>query len=286
MVRPLRRTYHQATLRIRGRQFDWGARTYVMAIINTTPDSFRGDGIGADVGAAVALAKRFEAEGADIIDIGGESSRPGATPLAATEELERVIPSLEAVRATTKLPISIDTMHATVAKAALEAGADLVNDIWGLRADAKMASAAFDASAPIVAMHNQRGRDSHDVIGDIRKGFHETLRLAAGARIPRDFIILDPGFGFGWTPPQNFELLRRLRELWEFELPILVGSSRKSSIGMLLDLPVDERLEGTAATVALAIAGGADIIRVHDVREMLRVARVSDAVIRGNWTPA
>ena len=286
MVRPLRRTYHQATLRIRGRQFDWGARTYIMAIINTTPDSFRGDGVGSDVDAAVALAKRFESEGADIIDIGGESSRPGATPLGAAEELERVIPSLEAVREATRLPISIDTMHAVVAKAALAAGADMVNDIWGLRSDANMAKAAFEASAPLVAMHNQRGRDSHDVIGDIRKGFHETLRLAAGARIPRDFIILDPGFGFGWAAPQNFEMLRRLRELWEFELPLLVGTSRKSSIGTLLDLPVDERLEGTAATVALAIAGGADIVRVHDVREMRRVARISDAVVRANWAPA
>ena len=257
-----------------------------MAIINTTPDSFRGDGVGEDVEAAVALAKRFEAEGADVLDIGGESSRPGATPLPASEELQRVLPALEAVRAATRLPISIDTMHSAVAKAALAAGADIVNDIWGLRSDANMARATYDAGAPIVAMHNQRGRDSHDVIGDIRKGFHETLRLAAGAQIPRDFIILDPGFGFGWTPPQNFEMLRRLRELWDFELPILIGTSRKSSIGTLLDLPVEERLEGTAATVALAIAGGADIVRVHDVREMLRVARISDAVVRANWTPS
>jgi len=254
-----------------------------MGIINVTPDSFSGDGLGLDLAAAVALAGRFESCGVDILDIGGESSRPGATPLPVDEERTRVVPAVAAIRSASNLPISVDTCHASVAAAALHAGADIVNDIWGLRHDAKMAQVVARHAAPLVAMHNQRGREFHDVIADIREGFGTTLALAEAAGIDAARIMLDPGFGFGWTPQQNLDMLRRLPQLWDLELPLLVGPSRKSTIGLILDAPVDQRLEGTAAAVALAIAGGADVVRVHDVREMMCVARVADAIARGNW---
>ncbi len=279
---PLTRTYAAPALRIRDRDFRWGERTWIMGIINVTPDSFSGDGLGGDPAAAAALARRFEAEGADILDIGAESSRPGAQELESDEELRRLLPCLEAVRAATSLPISVDTYHAAVAEAAIAAGADAVNDIWGLRRDPAMATVVARAGVPLIAMHNQRGRPFHDVAGDIAGGFEATLAIAAQAGIPPAHIILDPGFGFGWTPEQNLEMLRRLPELWRFELPLLVGTSRKSTIGLVLDLPVDQRLEGTAATVALAIAAGADLVRVHDVAAMARVARMSDAIVRAN----
>lgn len=282
---PPQRAFRAPAAIIRGREFRWGERTFVMGIINVTPDSFSGDGLGADPdpAAAAALARRFEAEGADILDIGAESSRPGAEELDPAEELHRLLPSLRAVREATALPISVDTYHAAVAAAALDAGADAVNDIWGLRRDPEMAAVVARAGGHLIAMHNQRGRTFRDVAGDIAAGFDATLEIAAAAGIPADRIILDPGFGFGWTPEQNLEMLRRLPEFWRFELPLLVGTSRKSTIGYILDAPVDQRLEGTAATVALAIAAGADIVRVHDVAAMRRVARVADAVVRANW---
>jgi len=255
-----------------------------MGIINVTPDSFSGDGVATDVAAAVALARRFEACGADILDVGGESSRPGAAPLPPKDERERVVPAIAAIRSLTGLPISVDTCHAIVAEAALAAGADIVNDIWGLRHDAAMAEAVARSGAALVAMHNQRGREHHDVAGDIRTGFEATLALAEAAGIATGRVILDPGFGFGWAAEQSLEMIRRLPELWDFEAPLLVGPSRKSAIGFVLDAPVEERLEGTAAAVALAIAAGADIVRVHDMREMARVARVADAIARGNWS--
>ncbi len=280
---PPPRVYRAPSAVIRGREFRWGARTFIMGIINVTPDSFSGDGLGADAEAAAALARRFEAEGADIIDIGAESSRPGAEELDPAEELRRLLPPLRAVRRATTLPISVDTYHAAVAAAALEAGADAINDIWGLRRDPEMAAVVARAGCHLIAMHNQRGRPFHDVLGDIAAGFDVTLETAAAAGIPPDRVILDPGFGFGWTPEQNLEMLRRLPGLWPFQLPLLVGTSRKSTIGYVLDAPVDQRLEGTAATVALAIGAGADIVRVHDVAAMCRVARVADAVVRANW---
>ncbi len=280
---PLRRPYRAARLEVRGRTFEWGSRTYVMGIINVTPDSFSGDGIGDDPARAVELARDFEAAGADILDLGGESSRPGAEPLQPEEECRQVLPAIEAVRAATDLPLSIDTYHSAVAEAALGAGADIVNDIHGLRADPAMAETVARHGAALVAMHNQRGREFHDVVGDIRAGFGESLRLAEQAGIDTGRIVLDPGFGFGWTPEQNLELLRRLPELWDVEMPLLVGTSRKSTIGLVLGAPVEERFEGTAASIAASIAAGADIVRVHDVREMVRVAQVTDAIVRGNW---
>ncbi|MEX2080982.1 MAG: dihydropteroate synthase [Dehalococcoidia bacterium] len=279
---PLRRSYCAPALTIRRREFRWGTRTFVMGIINVTPDSFSGDGTGGDPGTAAALAQRMEVEGADLLDIGAESSRPGARLVTPEEELARLLPSLEAVRAVSDLPISVDTYHAQVAEVALAHGADWVNDILGFRGDGAMAGVVAAAGAAAVVMHNQRGREHRDVAADIRAGLGQSLEIAAAAGVPASRLVGDPGFGFGWEAEQNLELLRRLPELWELGLPLLVGTSRKSTIGVVLDVATEERMEGTAATVAVAIAGGADIVRVHDVGAMSRVARMTDAIVRGN----
>jgi dihydropteroate synthase len=280
---PLRRHYCHPSLTVRGREFAWGARTFLMAIINVTPDSFSGDGVDEDVHAAVALARDFEAAGADILDVGGESTRPDASPLSPDEEARRVLPAISAIRASTSLPISIDTMHAAVALAAFQAGADILNDVSGLRADPPIAAVAASHAAPVVAMHNQRGRKFHDVIGDIRAGFAASLAISDAAGIPRSQVILDPGFGFGWKPEHNLEMIRRLSELWDMGHPLLVGPSRKSTLGFLTGAPVAQRFPASAAAVAFAIASGADIVRVHDVAEMRHVALVADAIARDNW---
>lgn len=280
---PLARAYVAPSLAVRGRSFTWGSRTFVMGIVNVTPDSFSGDGTFGDPARAAGIAARMEAEGADIIDVGAESSRPGATELPQAEECARLLPSLRAVRAATQLPIAVDTYHPDVAAAALDEGADIVNDIHGLRRDPAMAALLGRRRVPVVAMHNQRGRGDIDVVQGVTAGFAATLAQAERAGIDRSRLILDPGFGFGWRPEANLQMVRRLPELWHSGQPLLVGPSRKSTIGHVLGLPVHERLEGTAALVALAIAGGADIIRVHDVGGMARVARMADAVIRANW---
>ena len=274
---------------LRSRRFDWGRRTYVMGIVNVSPESFSGDGL-SSVAGAVAQARRFEAEGADIIDVGGQSTRPavraadasqpGFEILSVEDEIARVVPAIEAIVAATTLPVSIDAYRAAVVAAALDAGAHLVNDIWGFRHDPEVAALAAQRGVPAVVMHNQRGRDFHDVIGDVTAGFNESIRAARAAGLPRDQLILDPGFGFGWTVDQNLEMLRRLGELRALGLPLLVGTSRKSTIGAVLDLPEDQRIWGTAATVALSIANGADIVRVHDVAAMKQVCVMTDAVVR------
>jgi len=273
---------------IGGQEFAWGSRTYVMGIVNVTPDSFSGDGLAYDTEAAVKQAARMCREGADLIDVGGESSRPGFEPISVEEEIRRTVPVIERLVREVDAPLSIDTCKAEVARAALAAGASLVNDVHGFRRDPEVAAVAAESGVPAVAMHNQRGRSAsggRDVIGDITAGLLESLRIAGERGLPRERVIVDPGFNFGWTEEQALEMLRRLGELRTLGRPILVGTSRKSTIGAVLGLPVEERLEGTAATVALAIAGGADIVRVHDVKEMVRVARMADAVVRG-WTRA
>lgn len=279
------RPYLTEGLTIRGHEFRWGSRTYLMGIVNATPDSFSGDGVGTDVEAAVALAKKMEADGADWLDIGGESSRPGAKELDPAEEARRVVPVIEAVRAATTLPISVDTYHASVARAGLAAGADAVNDIWGLRHDPEMARVVAESGAILIAMHNQRGREPGYPLTAIRAGFNESLRICAEHGIDPERVILDPGFGFGWSPEENLSIIRSLVQLMHFRLPLLIGTSRKSTIGHILGgIPVEQRLIGTAATVALSIASGADIVRVHDVGEMAQVTRVTDAVIsRGHF---
>jgi len=266
---------------IGNREFTWGARTYIVGILNVTPDSFSGDGVGLDVDAALRQALQMRDEGADIIDVGGESTRPGAEEVSAADELARVIPVIQRPSREIDIPVSIDTYKSSVAKAAIEAGASLVNDVHGFQRDPGVASVAADAGVPAVAMHCQRDREFKDTIGNVVEGWLESLRIAREQGLPEDRIILDPGFNFGWTENQALEMLRRLRELRIVGRPVLIGTSRKSTIGSVLGgLPVEERLEGTAATVAVSITNGADIVRVHDVKEMARVARMTDAIVR------
>jgi dihydropteroate synthase len=272
--------YVAPALQVGPRRFDWGRRTYVMGIVNVSPESFSGDGI-ATVDAAVEQALRFAADGADILDVGGQSTRPGFEEIGIEEELRRIIPVIEAILASVDIPVSVDAYRAPVVEAALDAGAHLVNDIWGFRHDPAVARLAAERGTPAVVMHNQRGREFRDVIADVRAGLEESLRVASDAGLTRDKLIIDPGFGFGWKEEQNLEMLRRLSELTDFRLPMLVGTSRKSTIGAVLDLPVERRLLGTAATVAVSIANGADIVRVHDVAEMVQVCRMTDAIVRG-----
>jgi len=256
-----------------------------MGIINLTPDSFSGDGVGDDVDAAVARALRFQEEGADILDVGGQSTRPGHSPISVDDELRRVIPSLEAIAAAVDLPISVDTSRPEVARRALQAGASMLNDVWGAATATNLAPVAAEVGVPLVLMHNQQGTHYHDLVPDVAASLHAATQHALSVGLSWECIILDPGIGFGKTAEQNLELLRRLSDLRSLGRPLLVGTSRKSTIGLVLDLPVEERLEGTAATVALSIGGGADIVRVHDVKEMVRVARMSDAIVRG-WRAA
>jgi dihydropteroate synthase len=219
-------------------------------------------------------------EGADIIDLGGQSTRPGFDELSVAEELRRVVPAVRAVVEAVGLPVSIDAYRRPVAEAALDAGAHLLNDIYGFRHDPSLAELAASRGVPAVVMHNQRGREFHDTIADIRAGFEASIAVAHDAGLAPEQLILDPGFGFGWTVPQNLEMLRRLGELRDLGLPLLVGTSRKSTIGTVLEAPEDQRAWGTAATVAIAIANGADIVRVHDVAPMVQVARMADAIGR------
>jgi dihydropteroate synthase len=252
-----------------------------MGIVNVTPDSFSGDGLGFDSEAAVRQAVQMREDGADIIDVGGESTRPGAEELPVGEEMRRVVPVIERLARELNIPIGADTYKAEVARAAIGAGAHMINDIHGFRREPGIARVAAEAGVPAIAMHNQRGRNFRDTVGDIVAGLLESLRIAREAGLPKERIIVDPGFGFGWTVEQNLEMLRRLPELRVLGRPVLVGTSRKSTIGAVLgDLPVEDRLEGTAASVAVAIARGADIVRVHDLKEMARVVRVADAVVR------
>ena len=280
--------------------FEWGKKTYVMGIVNITPDSFSGDGVlvrGDAVQTAVSQAQQFVADGADIIDIGGESTRPGSSPVTEAEELARVIPVIEAVKTAVSLPISVDTYRAAVAEAALAAGASWVNDVWGLRMDSHMAQVVAQANCPVILMHNRSkpkdvaqeerlggryvGVKYDDLIADIKHELNESVELARRAGVKEENIILDPGVGFGKTVAQNLQIVNQLDQFKTMGFPILLGTSRKSFIGYTLDLPPEERLEGTAATVAVGIARGADMVRVHDVKEIVRLAKMTDAIIRG-----
>lgn len=262
-------------------RLDLGRRTYIMGIVNVTPDSFSDGGRFSDCDAALAHARRLVAEGADIIDVGAESTRPGAEPVPTAVELQRLLPVVEALVSELQVPISIDTHKAAVADRALAAGAHMLNDVWGLQRDAELAAVAAAYKAPVVVMHNQQGTAYRSLMGDIVAFLHRSIDLAVAAGLPADMVIVDPGIGFGKTWEQNLQVLARLSDLQVLGRPILLGTSRKSFIGKVLDLPVDDRLEGTAATVALGILGGADIVRVHDVAAMVRVARMTDAVVRG-----
>ena len=284
----------------KNKHLKWGERTYVMGIINLTPDSFSGDGLinGSNIaGLALHQAQKFYHDGADILDLGAESSRPGAEPVSADTELARLMPALQAiVRANLDIILSIDTHKSSIAEETLKNGADWINDIWGLKTDQNLGEVVAKHKATIILMHNRS--DSKKVksrqelggryvntkyqnfIQDIISELQESITIAQEHGIEKERIIVDPGIGFGKSIKQNLELMHRLRCFKEMGYPLLIGPSHKSFIGYTLNLPPKDRLEGTAASVAIGIANGADIIRVHDVREMVRVARMSDAIIR------
>jgi dihydropteroate synthase len=274
-------------------RIEWGSRTYVMGIANITPDSFSGDGVVLDtiyedmlVQNAVQRARTFVAEGAVFIDVGGESTRPGADPVSIEQELTRVIPVIKALREVlpAEVMISIDTYKAEVAEQALAAGACIINDIWALRRDPAMAKVAAVHAVPVILMANMRGYQKREIVSDVVRFLAGSIDIALTAGVAWEHIIIDPGIGFGTTAEENLILLRRLSELRTLGRPILLGTSRKSFIGRILGgLPASERLEGTAAAVALGIAQGADIVRVHDVHEVMRVVKVSDAIVRGTF---
>jgi dihydropteroate synthase len=291
------------SLQVGNHTFNWGSRTYVMGILNVTPDSFSGDGLLAlsedearGENAALQQAREFLADGADILDVGGESTRPGSQPVTADEELERVIPVITAIaEESPDVLISIDTYKAGVAEEAFKAGAHILNDVWGLRADPELASVAAKYKAPVILMHNRSnpasvevrarlgnayiGSEYQNLIEDVKRELLVSVELALKAGIEESRIVLDPGIGFGKTREHNLELINRLGEIRALGYPVLLGPSRKSFIGFTLDLPADQRVEGTAATVAIGIARGADIVRVHDVKEMVRVAKMTDAIV-------
>ncbi len=262
-------------------EFRWGERTYIMGVLNLTLDSFSGDGLGSDVEAALAQARRLVEEGADILDVGGESTRPESSPITVDEELRRVMPVIEGLAAELSVPLSIDTYKSEVAQRALEAGVGMINDVWGLRRDPKLAQVAAEAGVPLVIVANQRETTYREIMPEVIDSLRRGMKLALDAGVAWENIIIDPGIGFGKTLEGNLELMRRLRELRALGRPILLGTSRKSMIGLVLDLPLDQRVEGTAATVALGIANGADMVRVHDVLPMVQVSRMTDAIIRG-----
>jgi dihydropteroate synthase len=292
-----------ASLSVGNFEFNWGSRTYVMGILNVTPDSFSGDGLlpsplpAGGEGLALDQARRFITAGCDILDVGGESTRPGSQPVDAASEKLRVIPVIESLaREFPDALISIDTYKADVAEAALQAGARIVNDVWGLRGDPELAAVAARHNAPVILMHNRSnpvsvevkerlgnayiGSEYKDLIEDVKRELMDSVELARRAGIPDERIILDPGIGFGKTVEHNLELIRRLDEIRALGFPVLLGPSRKSFIGYTLNLPPDQRVEGTAAAVAVGITRGADIVRIHDVEPISRVVKMTDAIVR------
>jgi dihydropteroate synthase len=291
-------------LTIGTRTLAWGERTFVMGILNATPDSFTGDGLfanGRTQADMLGMAQHFLEAGADILDVGGESTRPGSRPVDAAEEKGRVLPVIRSIR--NEFPealISIDTSKAAVAEAAFQAGAQMLNDVWGLHGDQNLAAVAAKYKVPVVLMHNRSKTENVEVrarlgnayqageyknlLEDVKHELMESVMIAREAGIPDRCIILDPGIGFGKTVEQNLELIRRLDEIRAMGFPVLLGPSRKSFIGYTLNLPPDQRVEGTAAAVAVGITRGADIVRVHDVEPMMRVVRMTDALVRGKPT--
>jgi dihydropteroate synthase len=284
-----------APLRIGPRVFRWGERTHVMGILNATPDSFSGDGLlapdranpGAAAGsnpadAAVSIARQMVEDGADLLDVGGESTRPGHEVVPAADEIARVVPIVRAVRAALPdTPLSVDTTKPEVAAAALVAGADLINDVWGVGPDDTLLRLAAERGAPIVLMHNRAEPRYVDLMAEILADLERAIERAVAAGVAWESIVIDPGFGFGKTAAHNLVLLRELADLRVLGRPILLGASRKSTLGKVLDLPADQRLEATLATTALGVAAGVDIVRVHDVGPNVRAARMADAVVRG-----
>lgn len=277
-------------MRIGNREFDVDKHTYIMGILNVTPDSFSDGGKWNDEDAALKHAEEMIEEGADIIDIGGESTRPGYTLLSDEEEIARVVPVIQAVKSRFDIPVSVDTYKSHVARAALEAGADLVNDIWGLKYDQELAGVIAEYQVPCCLMHNRREADYQDFMKDMLQDLRETISIAKKAGIPDQNLILDPGVGFGKTYENNLEAINRLEYMHELGYPILLGTSRKSVIGLTLDLPASERLEGTLATTVIGVMKKAAFVRVHDIRANARIIKMTEAITgragsgRNTWT--
>jgi len=273
--------------------FRWGSRTFLMGILNVTPDSFSGDGLLASgeglpaahepVAAAVALAGAMIEAGADVLDVGGESTRPGHGPVSEADEIARIVPVIEAVRASfPTIPLSVDTTKPAVAQAALLAGANLINDVWGVANDDALIRVAAEHRIPIVLMHNRAEARYTTLMPEVMADLQRAIERAMRAGVAWDSILVDPGFGFGKTADHNLVLLRELASLRLLGRPIVLGTSRKSTLGKVLDLPADQRVEATLATTVLGIAAGVDMVRVHDVRPNARAARMTDAVVRGD----
>lgn len=266
---------------IGGKNFEEKGHTYICGILNVTPDSFSDGGRWSALDQALFHTEEMIQQGADLIDIGGESTRPGYQQLSAEEEINRVVPVLEAVKGRFEVPVSLDTYKADVALAGIQAGIDLVNDIWGLKYDGRMGAVIADSGLPCCLMHNRRDTNYSDFMQDLAADLAETLHLAELAGIREDKIILDPGVGFAKSYEQNLEVLHCLEELHILGCPILLGTSRKSVIGLTLNLPVQERLEGTLATTVLGVMKGCMFVRVHDVKENKRVIQMTEAILRG-----
>lgn len=266
-------------MKIGNREFDLNHRTYLMGILNVTPDSFSDGGRFNRIDAALKHTEEMIAEGADVIDVGGESTRPGYTKISDEEEIARVVPVIKAVKERFDVPVSIDTYKSAVAKAAVLAGADLVNDIWGLKYDAKMAEVIAETKTACCLMHNRKEMDYQDFFADLKEDLKETLKIAEDAGIKKQKIMLDPGVGFAKTYELNLETIRRLGELSDLGYPVLLGTSRKSVIGLTLDLPANERVEGTVATTVLAVMNHCAFVRVHDVKENYRAIRMTEAIL-------
>ncbi|MCJ7691327.1 MAG: dihydropteroate synthase [Clostridiaceae bacterium] len=267
-------------MKIGNLDFAIGKRTYIMGILNVTPDSFSDGGRFNDMGEAINQAKKMVEQGVDIIDIGGESTRPGHDPVSEEEEIKRVIPIVEALSKVLKVPISVDTYKGKVAELALGAGAAMINDVWGFKKDPYMASVAAKYNVPCCLMHNRNNKNYNDLIQDILKDLEESIEIALKAGVKRENIILDPGIGFAKSYDDNLKTMRNLEKLNRLGYPLLLGTSRKSMVGFALNLPVEERLEGTLATTAIGIMKGCQFIRVHDIKENKRVCAMTDAICR------
>ncbi|WP_249777653.1 dihydropteroate synthase [Paenalkalicoccus suaedae] len=271
--------YNQSKITWDRFELDFSRKTYIMGILNVTPDSFSDGGSYSEVDRAVMHAQKMVSQGADIIDLGGESTRPGATKVEELEELQRVLPSIRAIREALDTPISIDTYKATVAEEAILAGANIINDVWGAKADPRMAEVAARYDVPIVLMHNREAHPYNDIIEDMKKDLLESVDICLAAGVKANRIILDPGIGFAKTHEENLYVMRHLSEFTTLGFPLLLGTSRKSLIAKTLDLPVDQRVEGTGATVCRGIDQGCSIVRVHDILEMSRMAKMMDAMV-------
>lgn len=267
-------------MRIGKKEFELG-NTYVMGILNVTPDSFSDGGKYLKIDDALFHVKEMLDNGMDIVDIGGESTRPGYTPISEEEEIARVVPVIERVKAEFDIPISLDTCKSMVASAGIEAGADLINDIWGLKYDDKLAGVIAKTGVSCCLVHNRKDADYQDYMQEMLLDFEEIIDLARKAGIADEKIILDPGIGFGKTYENNLEIIRRLEVLHSFGYPIMLGASRKSVIGQALDLPETERVEGTLVTTAFAVKKGAMFMRVHDVKENVRAIKMTKAILNG-----